>query len=287
MAARKNINRLCDYHIHSRHSSGDACEATVGDIIKAAGAAGLASFGISNHLHIPRNIPDLEAARSEFDSAKTGAGIHFGVEVTVVRKWHIARARENGEWNPREGDENSPLALCLTQELAGKLDIEYVIGGAHWTLGAPISQSAVIRAVHSQHLFLAGNPMVDIIAHPWIWLGPWWKDEERDFYPGLPWFGNFSDIPEYFHEEFAGKVLENNKLVEINVPLLRTARAPGSFREKYLAYLVKLKDAGVRFTLGSDAHRIENIGSTLQITGTLEDAGITSECFGNPLDKSG
>lgn len=285
MAETAGINHLCDYHIHSRHSSGDACEASVGDIIQAARAAGLVSFGISNHLHICGNIPDLEAARREFDESKTGDDIHFGVEVTVVREWHIERNLGTGEWNPREGDENSPLALCLDPELRERLNIEYAIGAAHWTLGAPKEQQAVIRSVHSQHLFLAGHPMVDIIAHPWIWLGPWWKDEKRDFYPGPPWFGDFSDIPEHFHEEFAREAVENNKLVEINAPMLTTARAPGTFKEKYLDYLVKLKDAGVRFSLASDAHRIERIGSTLEITGILENAGITSEYIGNPLDK--
>ena len=278
-----------NYHIHSRYSPEDSCTATMQKIVDRAVSVGLRSFGVSDHLHAKINVPALEAAKIEFEATKTDADFYFGVEVSVLREWDLEQNEKAGEKASlygvhKGGPVDSPLAIYLPEELERRLKFEYVIGGAHWPLGAPQEQMAVIHSYHRQNMFLATHPAVDIVAHPWWWMG-YWKDEKGD-YPDLPWLSNFSVIPDSMHHEFAQAVIENNKIVEINASaIFLNPRYPDSFRQEYTLYLRKLKNWGVTFSLGSDAHSLETIGRTLQIADILEEIDLAPSSLWNPVNK--
>jgi len=271
------VEFFSDYHIHSRHSPEDECKATMQEIVDKAISVGLHSFGVSDHLHARINVPALEASKAEFEKVKAKADFHFGVEVSCLRRWDLEENEKEGKASPfgvhEGGPQNSPLTIYLPDDLREKLNFDYVIGGTHWPLGAPQDQWAVIHSYHRQNIFLATHPRVDIIAHPWWWMG-YWQDDKGN-YPDLPWLGDFSVIPDSMHKGFAQAVTENNKTVEINAgAVVLNRKYPVSFREEYILYLKKLKDWGVTFSLGSDAHSTKTIGSTLQIADLLKEIGL-------------
>ncbi len=263
------MNFRNDYHIHSCYSPEEACRPnTLERIVKRVVDVGLVSFGISDHLHGKINMPFLVKAREEFDRTKVPEGFQFffGLEVSCLREWDM----QENERTPsiyvvhKGGPEDSPLTVYLNKEVLEKLHPDYVIGGAHWPLGAPLERESIIASYHRQNMFLAEHPGIDIIAHPWWWMGDWKDSSGR--YSTLPWFDDFSVIPERMHEEFGKSVIKNNKAVEINAGAIFLNKGyPESFKKDYVTYLKKLQSYGVRFSLGSDAHKLCDIGNTLKL----------------------
>jgi histidinol phosphatase-like PHP family hydrolase len=79
------------------------------------------------------------------------------------------------------------------------------------------------------------------------------------------------------HEEFAAAVRENGKRVEINAgAILLNDAYPPSFRGQYLEYLALLKEAGVRFSVGSDAHDVGYAPRLHRIAADLDALGLTA-----------
>ncbi len=271
-----------DWHIHSRHSCDDAA-LPIADLIVAADKLGIRDFGLSDHIHTPHNLPDLVASRADFLANNPPARFHFGVEASVVSEWELAELATGSHGCPtyglrQGGPPGGPPALGLTEEDVEQLGIEYVIGGAHWPLYVPFERDAVIRDYHRQNLFLATHPLVDIVAHPWWWMGHWQSDDGR--YRGDPWLDGFGKIPASMHEEFAAAVVEHGKLVEINLAaILLNPTYPGTFTPQYLEYLSLLRARGVRFSIGSDCHSVCYDPDFGTAAAMLEAIGLRDEDF--------
>jgi len=247
----------CDWHIHSRNSC-DEASLTVSDLIAEAAEVGIADFGLTDHIHTPYNLPDLEASRREFLASDPPTRFHFGVEVSVVSEWELAELAKGSHENPvyglrSGGPPGATPAIGIDRESLQRLGVEYVVGGTHWPMYAPVEREAIIRDYHRQNLFLACHPLVDIVAHPWWWMGHWKSADGR--YLTDPWLDDFGKIPASMHDEFAAAVTEHGKVVEINLSACLLNRTyPADFPSQYLEYLGTLKARGVRFSLGSDCH---------------------------------
>jgi len=246
-----------DWHIHSRNSCDAAC-ITVADLIGQTEKMGILDFGLTDHLHTPFNLPDIVAARAEFLENKPSDRFHFGIEVSCVSQWELNEIRKGGHLNPvyglrSGGPAQGPLAIGITNEDIKRYKIEYVIGGAHWPMYVPLEREGVIRDYHRQNMFLATHPLVNIVAHPWWWMGHW-KDA-HGHYPAEPWFDDFRRIPISMHDEFAAAAVEHQTIIEINIGAnLLNPYYPESFAKQYLDYLAALKARGVRLSIGSDCH---------------------------------
>lgn len=251
------MNITSDWHIHSRNSCDDAALA-MADLIREAGNAGILDFGITDHLHTAYNFPDIVRSREEFLSVNPSPRFHFGIEVSCVSLAEIREIAREHHDNPVYGfpparRPDGTLAIGITEDDIAKYQIEYVIGGAHWPMNVPLQREAVIRDYHRQNMFLASHPLVDIVAHPWWWMGHW-KDAAGK-YNAEPWFDDFRAIPRSMHAEFAAAIMEHNKAVEINLGAnLMNADYPDRFVRQYLDYLAELQSQGVQLAVGSDCH---------------------------------
>lgn len=250
-----------DWHVHSRNSCDcktGPIPATMAETFQAMRANGIRDFGLTDHLHSRLQLPDLEAARREFDSLPPDARMHFGVEVSCMSAWELATIDAGGyddaiygirSGGPAGGD----LAIALTADDRARLGIEYVVGGTHWPMYVPLKRDAVIGDYHRQNMFLACHPLVDIVAHPWWWMGHW--QEKDGVYRTDPWFDDFRKVPQSLHDEFAAAVREHGTVVEINLyAMLLNRRYPDAFKRQYVEYLAGLKAAGVTLSIGSDHH---------------------------------
>ncbi len=250
----------CDWHIHTHHS----CDcprpegATLADICAAIEASGITRYGFTDHLHTAVNVPEIAASRAEFDALPPSPARRFGVEVSILRDYDLAAnaaAAQPSPYGYQPGGPAGTLTLYLPDALRERLHFNYVIAGAHWPLGVPepLDPHAVIRDYHRQYLFAATHPHVDIVAHPWWWMGAW--QGEDGIYRTNPWFDDFGRIPASMHDEFAAAVVQYGKAVEINASaLLMNDTYPPAFRPRYVEYLAALKSRGVRFSLGTDSH---------------------------------
>jgi len=267
------------WHIHSHHSPCGNPEATLAKIVREVRGAGITSMGITDHLHCRLSVPSLRACRQEYDALADAEGVHFGVEVTCLRRYDVRQIEALGKAAgvggiQAGGPPQDALALDVPPGFLEELGAQYIIGGAHGPLGAPPEREAVIRAYHRQNMFLATHPQIDIVAHPWWWGGAIWQDADGR-YRGLPWFDDFSVIPKSMHDEFAAAAREHGTVIEINArAVLLNWAYPETFRPQYLEYLAFLKESGVVFSVGSDSHAASYAGGLAEIAPDLERMGI-------------
>ncbi len=271
---------VSDWHIHSRNSCDSACM-VVSDLISAAADKGILDFGLTDHVHTPFNLPDIVKSREEFLSNAPSPRFHFGVEVSCVSQWELGEIAGGKHENPvyglrTGGKAGCALALGITPEDIEKYQIEYVVGGTHWPMYVPMEREAVIRDYHRQNMFLATNPLVDIVAHPWWWMGGWIDSDGN--YPSEPWLGNFRVIPKSMHNEFAAAAVEFKTAVEINISaILLNKHYPEIFACRYLEYLAELKSQGVRLSIGSDCHNVNYEIDFEKTEKMLDGFGITGD----------
>lgn len=273
-----------DWHIHSCYSC-DAASLDMADLVTEAAGLGIDTYGITDHLHTPYNLPDVQASRKEYEKFTHVSGFHFGIEVSCVSQWELDLIANGEADNPvygirKGGPSGAAPALGIDQAGLAELGVEFVVAGTHWPLYVAMDPSALIRDYHRQNMFLAENPLVDVVAHPWWWMGHWMDDDQT--YRGDPWIGNFGVIPKSMHNEFGAAVIESGTLVEINLSaMLLTSHYPERFKDDYLAYLVSLKELGVKFTIGSDCHNDHYTAIDFATAERmLDSAGITETDLG-------
>jgi histidinol phosphatase-like PHP family hydrolase len=265
-----------DWHIHSRNSCDSAC-LVVEELIRDAADAGITDFGLTDHLHTPYNLPDIVMSRDEFVASMPHQRFHFGIEVSCVSQWELTELANTEYPDPvyglrAGGPESAAPAIALTSEDIKRYEIEYVVAGTHWPLYVPLEREPVIRDYHRQNMYLATHPLVDIVAHPWWWMGHW-QDDDGCYRTG-PWLDNFDIVPKSMHEEFAAAAIEHGTAIEINIyAILANMSYPIRFKEQYAEYIAYLNDAGVSLSIGSDCHgrhyenRLEDAAHLLESTG--------------------
>ena len=257
MKIRQNL------HIHSQHSCDSAC-ATLADIQKEMLSCGIKEFGISDHLHTHYNLCDIQGAKNDFFCAERPASFHFGIEVSSVSQWECEQiAAGNYE---RKGDDpvyglrfvdgpaNSPAQIGITAEEIKELGIEYVIAGVHWPLYSIADREHAWDDYFNQMLAMVKNPLVTILAHPWDSVehaaGGWFKSRDvKDID-----YGAIAEIPQEYNDKLMNALLEYNKAAEINLGVLNSLRLPEVCRKKYWNMLAQWREAGVKFTFGTDQH---------------------------------
>ncbi len=275
---RRTLTITSDWHIHSEHSCDQAC-LPVATLVSEAAAKGITDYGLTDHIHTPFNLPDLQASRADFDRQPANPRFHFGVEVSCVSQWEIDEySRTAGDfpvYGLRKGGEpGCAMAIGLTAQHLTELGLEYVVGGTHWPLYVELERDAVIRDYHRQNMFLACHPLVDIVAHPWWWHGHWRGEDGR--FTAEPWFDDFGHIPASLHAEFVAAARQHGKKIEINPGATFLNQAYSErFQEQYLEYLGGLKAAGATLSYGSDCHSDHYNPDLDLIQAKLATVGIT------------
>lgn len=246
-----------DWHVHSRNSCDEAA-LPVADLVAQAAQHGITDFALTDHLHTPYNLPDIAASRREFLASRPHPRFHFGIEVSSVSQWELDEIAAGKHLKPTYGVRSggppgAAPAIALTEQHTAAYGIEFVVAGTHWPLYVPFEREAIIRDYHRQNLFLATHPLVDIVAHPWWWMGHWQDSDGR--YTTDPWFDDFRRIPSSLHDEFAAAAREHGTVVEINIgAMILNMTYTDRFRRQYLDYLAELRAKGVTLCVGSDCH---------------------------------
>ena len=269
-----------EWHVHTPHSCDCRSEAVPGvamaQIPAMAKARGITAYGVSDHLHTPLTLPDIEASRAEFDALPFDPCFHFGIEASCISEWELEAVRSgrlpDQTYGIRSGGpENSRPTLALDAATVERLHIEYVIGGVHWPMYVPLQRERIIRDYHRQYLYVAAHPLVDIVAHPWWWHGGWATPEGR--FLSDPWLDDFGKIPLSMHDEFAACAREHGVAVEINIgAMLFNPKYPDTFQKMYVDYLAYLAERGVTFSIGCDSHGPAlsgRYGETASILGSI------------------
>ncbi len=234
-----------DFHIHLHHSPCTSKEMTPGNILRKASEVGLSRVGLVNHLH-----PDTPLAL--FDMARE--------EIALVREAFSGTVLMGGEAELL--DQNG--STTLTGECYEHVDYILLAMGhtqLPWVkLNTDLAPEAfLIKETESLLKAISGH-RVDIVAHPYIY-GFLFKDA-----PKLAQGLRPHKIPADLIDALAKALIKNNTRMEFHCRdlIIRPERLGGdSFVRSYMRLLGQLREKGVLFTAGSDAHYLDQIGRTI------------------------
>lgn len=237
---------LTDLHLHATRYrlSSIRPDMTVVNIVRRLEASKYAVAGIVEHLEPgPKHPVDcLAALVNEFRTISSSVELFVGAEL-----------------NYRDGTITFPEAARVKRHLG----LDYLLAAAHGIGDGVTSRAAFVDDYHRRLMAIVQQcDYVDIIAHPW-------SDGHGLVRHGIASDWGFEYVPEPYLHEFVDAVRYHGKAIEVNRKVLADAGDPAFTR-----YLGLLRDARVPFTIASDAHSADQIGSTGPLNALLQDAGL-------------
>jgi histidinol phosphatase-like PHP family hydrolase len=218
-----------DLHTHTLYSDG---QNTISDNIRAAVSNGLDTVAITDHCFDSDDAEWLPSLVAEIKDIKAPINILAGVEGTIL---------------------DTRGTLSVDEAIAGKLDIVLVDLGK-LTQGvytnAPCDPGKLCRNIADAYIYACGNPLVNIIAHPFN-VGRLQANICID------------DFPDNLLMQVADAFVAGGKAFEImnmmswwfpSMPVKELTRS-------YLRVVRIFAERGVIFALGSDAHSACGVGN--------------------------
>ena len=255
------MRRGIDYHIHTFYQRCGNETLTVEAIIRKAESLQMTSIAITDHLNTLDQLPNFRLIKRDIEAVETALEVFFGVELNFQSC--------DGEW-------------AYSAEIRDEYGFEVAVGGIHSLYTDSHDPVEVVDIQHRHHLRTLCDPLVDVLVHPW-----WVPHQEWLARPAEWWEVLLEDMPEARITELADASRANACPIELNAEAIffntgYTAR----FRELYVEYVARLRDAGALFTVASDAHDISALGHTDYVEGIVDGLGIPEERIWKPTKKA-
>lgn len=239
--------RRMDLHVHN-HYSGDAEGLTL-EAIKVAELKGIFLLALTNHVPpAPTWIPKLRRELQEAEAL---------YDVKVLLGAEIGIASKDGKLFAEDDDLRKLDFVLAADHIFPGIPYEYTNGiSFKGPILEGLSRDEILRIWADSFLGAIKNPLVDAIAHPGYLLitEGLIKDPERE-------------IPKGLKEEIAEEAVRRKVVIEVN-------SGCGLPDMEFLRICV---ERGVKFSLGSDAHKPGEIGRINWGLKALEEAGATDE----------
>jgi len=235
-----------DYHIHTR-LSGDAQESNVEAVCKKAIEIGLDEISFAEHVDFDPSdlcyrVYDYAKARNEIEEARERFGdkliIRHGVEVDYQTRFHNQ-----------------------VEDFIANHEFDYVIGSAHYINGIILVDDACFKDKSEAEVYM---PYFDL-AESLVETGLFDALAHLEFCKrvGVRFFGPFNF--ERYEERITGvlqAVINNNIALELNTSGLR--QDPGEPFPSFSSLRCFKELGGRKIVIGSDAHRIQHVGSGIE-----------------------
>ncbi|MGI6336065.1 MAG: PHP domain-containing protein [Clostridiales bacterium] len=262
-----------DWHIHTT-ASYDA-KLPLPTLIDAAQKQGLRAFGMTDHANYNDrsflgNIAESQRLYEQYRVPE----LKFGVEFTPIAKPmydYIAKHGTREGYVPVPQDKPYDIELALTLDEMKALGMSYSVGAAHWRVDVADARTvdnsayAQIKEWFRQQMWLACDPRVTILGHPWSCNQTWYDD--------------FSMIPRMMHDELGAALKENRKYIECNAGMLISPKLTDFFKRQYADFLRYMFEKGIPITYGSDCHGPEYPDNRAQCEEYLSYAGFRDGDF--------
>ncbi|NOZ29168.1 MAG: PHP domain-containing protein [Chloroflexi bacterium] len=253
------MNVIGTYDLHSHTTFSDGTH-DVRMMVRAAEAAQLHVYAITDHLmegsRLWKSDAPIDALLAAVDEAQeeTAITLLVGVEGTI------------------EGPDG---AVSVGRELAARLDLVLVDFGFR-TAGvfadAPASKGRLIRNALDAVIHACQHPWVDVIAHPFN-LGR--------CQPAV----DLRELPASGLDEAAAAFAETGTIFEVMTQMYFwfPNMTVAALTDAYVDLVARFAAAGVRFSVGSDAHRTGSVGNLIWPRVVLERAGVPASQLIDPL----
>lgn len=247
------MNFDTDLHIHTYHSPCGRDEMLPGDILRIAAERGMRHVGITDHLYTFTNLADFDAVREEFAEAvevtQNAPRISFGCEVEIM----------------------APGRTAGSEEIARRFDF-VMIAATHFG-GVPdtsLPDTTDLREIADYYVrmfeYAVTLPWANVLAHPFF-VRPDVCTPDI-----LPLISDAQLLPGI---EMAR---ENNIAMEISRRVFATPQQ----REFLSRYYRLCKRVGLKFTTGSDAHTLGDVGNVGILREVVGELGLAGSHFWRP-----
>lgn len=233
----------CDFHVHSRLSPCAQGDMRLSNILDACVRTGIEYLGITDHIFSFTDPAIVVEARREITSLATKPiKVFLGCEadVTAVGK-HM-----------------------VTDEMKSTLDFIMVSANHFHAQGVVLPEDDTPRSVARHFLrmfrYACSLDFVDVIAHPLVMMMDMFDPKSLDL------------IDEVELRDAVSEAKANGIAMEISPRAL--AKDQMSFRLKFYSLC---KELGLKFSIGSDSHRLENVGRTRILGSLIKALGITDD----------
>ena len=247
------MNLDFDLHVHTFHSPCGKPEMVPTDIVRVAVERGLTRLAITDHFYPftdPGIFDDIRTAVAETEAVRNNAlKVYFGAEVEIM----------------------SPGKTAGSPELAEGLDF-VMAGASHFQnkgiteLPAGLDDRDTAEYVLKIFEYAVSLPWVDVIAHPFFVI------------PSICPATVYDCLQDAELLEALELARENKVAMEISRRIFHT--------EEHLRFAWRFyplcKKAGLKFSIGSDAHRLEDIGNVHILEPFLEEINITEKDIRQP-----
>lgn len=245
---------LIDHHIHTVYSGHAEQNLTVNAVIERAEEMGLESIAITEHaFYYLMGLACFEQIKQEVDLADKKIKVFAGLEM--------------------DPDYKNPGRLVFEDFEKG--DIVPVLVGTHaypntgrgWCESlnlTPADKRDIYKSWFDLMEKIIENPLVDVLAHPGRLISQNGIIEEFD-----------KNVLKDFRSLFSG-AREKGISIELNdnaVGRFATER----LRESYTDVIRLAIEMGVKISMGSDAHRLDDIGRRDHIAGIIDSLWLSKE----------
>ncbi|CAA7618734.1 hypothetical protein MTBLM5_280009 [Magnetospirillum sp. LM-5] len=230
-----------DYHVHLRRSPCTANEMTVPAVLEAAFRCGLREVGVVNHLHPDTDLDIFRQARAEVGSydGPRPPKVLIGAEIDLLD--------QDGNCSWRDGIDGLVDFVTLAP---GHQQLEWVTGDFSQSPEEFLENDtrSIIQALrrHRYH----------VLVHPFIYVA--FPKLARHYVETL----RPGSLPSALIDELAATLVASDTAFEYHCRdiVVRPERLGGApFVESYMSLVEALRRKGVRFVVGSDAHRLDQI----------------------------
>lgn len=232
----------CDFHVHSRFSPCARPDMRLKAIVEACEERGVRYLGVSDHIAAGTDTGILTQARRDLAAAGTSIQAFIGCEADIL---DVGRH-------------------VVTEKMRSELDF-ICVAANHFHVGSvaqPQDESPEAIGRHFLKLlrYACSLEFADFVAHPMY------------VYPGTfdPTFLEIIEDDDIV--DVLGEAKKNGIAMEISPRALD--REQLYFR---MRFLFMCKEAGLKFAVGTDAHRLEMVGTTRAITPIVRELGLTDE----------
>jgi len=230
-----------DYHVHLHHSPCTSDEMTAAAILEMAEKCVLEEIGLINHLHPTTDVNIFRLARQEADAyhGRKPAKVLIGAEVDLLD--------QEGRTSVRE-------------EIRDFVDFVTLAPGHHqldWvTADFTVEPEEFLEREVCSIVAALGRYRFDILVHPFIYVA---FPKLAPHYVGALRPGGLAPA---LVDDLAAALIAGNTAFEFHCRdlIIRPEWLGGeSFVASYMVMMGALRARGVRFVVGSDAHRLNQI----------------------------
>jgi histidinol phosphatase-like PHP family hydrolase len=245
----------CDFHVHTRYSPCASPEMLPNSIVVKAREQGVKYLGLSDHVFAFTDPSILKHARQDCPPCDGYPEVFFGCEADVL----------------------SVGRTTVTRDMIDTLDY-IMVAANHFTtdlqktVDMPLSDDPVTVGRHFLEMFnyAATLDYADVIVHPFFVMpGPFdvsaiYTLTEKDLIPGI----------------------EAAAAHGVAVEISRRSTTPDHIG--FLTPFYRLcKEAGVKFSVGSDSHTLDAVGRTDVLTPLIRELGLQDDDLWIPKKNGG